>query len=61
MCREWHAPLLLSLSCWLGLSTMGPYYRPLRYKAPQKKMNWRLILEIRAVGSLYAHLHGHCG
>jgi len=24
MCREWHAPLLLSLSCWLGLSTQRP-------------------------------------
>jgi len=24
MCQEWHAPLLLSLSCWLGLSTLGP-------------------------------------
>jgi len=25
MCRELHALLLLSLSCWLGLSTLGPY------------------------------------
>ena len=27
MCREWHvhAALLLSLSCWLGLSALGPY------------------------------------
>jgi len=24
VCREWHAALLLSLSCWLGLSTLGP-------------------------------------
>ena len=31
MCREWHAALLLSLSCWLGLSTLGPY-GPLRYR-----------------------------
>ena len=23
MCREWHAPLLLILTCWLGLS-MSP-------------------------------------
>ena len=33
MCREWHAALLLSLSCWLGLSRLGPY-GPLRYRAP---------------------------
>jgi len=33
MCREWHAALLLSLSCWLGLSTLGPY-GPLRYRDP---------------------------
>jgi len=31
MSREWHAPLLLSLSCWLGLSSLGPY-GPLRYR-----------------------------
>jgi len=35
MCREWHAALLriLSLSCWLGLSTLGPY-GPLGSRVP---------------------------
>ena len=27
MCREWHPALLLSRSCWLGLSTLCPYGR----------------------------------